>query len=127
MRKWIPLFVIIVAFIASAAVYQDLSERMPTHWNMSGEVDGWTRLPWGAFVIPLMLLVGLAMFHLLPKIDPRGANLDRTGSWEYGRRGHCRATGYGNARTGSADACSSRQALSCSWRRSFFPRSRTRS
>lgn len=74
MRKWIPLLVIAVAFIASAAVYQDLPERMPTHWNMSGTVDGWTSLPWGAFVIPLMLLVGLVMFHLWPKIDPRGAN-----------------------------------------------------
>src|SRR5687768_9835635 len=74
MRKWIPLLIIAVAFIASAAVYQDLPERMATHWNLSGEVDGWTSLPWCAFMLPLMLLAGLAIFHILPLIDPRRAN-----------------------------------------------------
>jgi len=74
MRKWIPLGVIVLAFAASAAVYSDLPDRMPTHWNMAGELDGWTDRPWGAFLLPLMLLVGLGMFHLLPRIDPRGAN-----------------------------------------------------
>ena len=74
MRKWIPLLVIAVAFVASAAVYQDLPARMPTHWNVSGEVDGWSSRPWGAFMIPGMLLVMLAAFYLLPRIDPRGSN-----------------------------------------------------
>ncbi|MGI8619404.1 MAG: SdpI family protein [Gemmatimonadaceae bacterium] len=74
MRKWIPPLVIAVAFLASAVVYQDLPDRMPTHWNMSGEVDGWTSQPWGAFLIPIMLLVGLAIFHLIPSIDPRRGN-----------------------------------------------------
>lgn len=74
MRKWIPLLVIVAAFAASAAVYQDLPDRVPTHWNMSGEVDGWTALPWGAFMLPVMLLAGLAIFHILPKIDPRAPN-----------------------------------------------------
>lgn len=74
MRKWIPLLVIAVAFVASAAVYQDLPQRMPTHWNLSGEVDGWSSRPWGAFMIPVFLLVMLAVFHLLPKIDPRAPN-----------------------------------------------------
>lgn len=77
MRKWIPLLIIAVAFLASAAVYQDLPERVATHWNLSGEVDGWTSLPWGAFMLPLMLLAGLAMFHLLPRIDPRRANYSK--------------------------------------------------
>lgn len=74
MRKWIPLLVIAVAFVASAAVYQDLPARMPTHWNVSGEVDGWSSRPWGAFMIPVVLLVMLAAFHMLPRIDPRSPN-----------------------------------------------------
>jgi len=83
MRKWIPLLVIVVAFVASAAVYQDLPDRMPTHWNMSGEVDGWTSLPWGAFLIPVMLVVMLGVFHLLPKIDPRAPSYAKfRGSYE---------------------------------------------
>lgn len=74
MRKWIPILVIVLAFGASAAVYSDLPERVPSHWNLSGEVDGWMSREWGAFITPLILVGLLAMFHLLPRIDPRGAN-----------------------------------------------------
>lgn len=74
MRKWIPLLVVVVAFVGSAAVYQDLPQRMPTHWNVGGDVDGWSSRPWGAFMVPVVLLVMVAVFHLLPKIDPRAPN-----------------------------------------------------
>jgi uncharacterized membrane protein len=74
MRKWIPLLVIVVAFAASAAVYSELPDRMPTHWNLQGEMDGWMPRPWGAFLIPLILVAQLGLFYVLPRIDPRGAN-----------------------------------------------------
>lgn len=77
MRKWIPFVVILLAFGASAAVYQELPDRVPSHWNFSGEVDGWMSREWGAFIMPLILVGLLAMFHVLPKIDPRGANYSR--------------------------------------------------
>ncbi|HUR92920.1 MAG TPA: SdpI family protein [Gemmatimonadaceae bacterium] len=74
MRKWIPVLLIVIAFGASAAVYGELSDPMPTHWNLSGEVDGWTSLPWGAFMLPLMLAAMWGIFRILPLIDPRKAN-----------------------------------------------------
>jgi uncharacterized membrane protein len=74
MRKWIPLVIIAVAFIASAAVYSDLPARVPSHWNVAGEIDGWMSKEWGAFVMPLTLMGLFAMLYVLPRIDPRGAN-----------------------------------------------------
>ena len=74
MRKWIPVVLIVLAFAASAAVYGRLPDPMPTHWNFSGEVDGWTSLPWGAFALPLMLVGMWIIFQVLPAIDPRKAN-----------------------------------------------------
>lgn len=74
MRKWIPPVLVLLAFVASTAVYDKLPDPMPTHWNLSGEVDGWTALPWGAFLLPVMLLAGLAIFYVIPLIDPRKAN-----------------------------------------------------
>lgn len=74
MRKWIPLILIAVAFAASAAVYDRLPDPMPTHWNLSGEADDWTPLPWAAFMLPLIMLAMLGIFHVLPLIDPRRAN-----------------------------------------------------
>jgi uncharacterized membrane protein len=74
MRKWIPFVVIVLAFGASAAVYTQLPDRVPSHWNFAGEIDGWMNREWGAFIMPLILVGLLAMFHLLPRIDPKGAN-----------------------------------------------------
>jgi len=77
MRKWIPALLIIAATIASAVVYQQLPERIPTHWNMSGEADGWSSRLFGAWLIPLMMAVLWLIMRALPHIDPRRANYEK--------------------------------------------------
>lgn len=79
MRKWIPLLIIVAAFIASAVVYPNLPDRVPTHWNMAGEVDDWSGRTWGAWMIPIFLVAMWALLRLLPAIDPRGSNYVKFG------------------------------------------------
>jgi uncharacterized membrane protein len=42
MRKWIPLLIVVAAFVASAIVYPKLPASIPTHWNISGQPDQWS-------------------------------------------------------------------------------------
>lgn len=79
MRKWIPLVIIVAAFIASAVVYPSLPDRVPTHWNMAGEVDDWSGRMSGAWMIPIVLVAMWALLRLLPAIDPRGSNYVKFG------------------------------------------------
>ena len=79
MRKWIPLVLVAAAFIASAVVYPSLPDRVPTHWNLQGEVDGWSGRTWGAWMIPLMIALLWALMRWLPSIDPRGSNYVKFG------------------------------------------------
>jgi uncharacterized membrane protein len=79
MRKWIPLLIIAAAFIASAVVYSSLPGRMPTHWNLRGEVDDWSGRAWGAWMIPVMLVFLWGLMRWLPSIDPRGSNYVKFG------------------------------------------------
>lgn len=74
MRKWIPVLLIAAATIVSAAIYSRLPERIPTHWNMSGEIDGWSSRFWGAWMMPLMMAVIWPVMRLIPHIDPRRVN-----------------------------------------------------
>lgn len=74
MRKWIPYIIVAVAVAASLFEYSILPERMPTHWGMNGEINGWSSRLWGASVIPLILLLLALMIKWLPTIDPRRAN-----------------------------------------------------
>lgn len=79
MRKWIPLLIIAAALAASAVVYPDLPERVPTHWNLEGEVDGWSPRAWGAWLMPVVIAFIWALMRWLPAIDPRRKNYDKFG------------------------------------------------
>jgi len=80
MRKWIPLLIIAAALAASAVVYPELPERVPTHWNLKGEVDGWSQRAWGAWLMPVVIAFVWALMRWLPAIDPRRKNYEKFGS-----------------------------------------------
>jgi len=60
----------IVAFIAQPM----LPDRVATHWNIKGEADGFSDNGVGAFLMPIISLVLLGMFYVLPIIDPKRQN-----------------------------------------------------
>jgi uncharacterized membrane protein len=74
MRKWIPLLIIIAAVVISAVVYPRLPASVPTHWDASGHVNGWSSRLWGAWLMPFFLVLIWGCMRVLPSIDPRGAN-----------------------------------------------------
>lgn len=79
MRRWIPLLIVAVAIIASAVVYPKLPLTVPTHWDMLGRPNGWGSRLWGAWVIPVVMVLLWALMRVLPTIDPRGANYAKFG------------------------------------------------
>jgi len=74
MRKWVPAALIIAAVVISIAAYPNLPERMPTHWGVNGEVNGWSSRLWGAWLIPLVMAAMWLFLRAIPHIDPRKAN-----------------------------------------------------
>lgn len=71
----IILVMIALAFIAGIALYYQMPDPMPAHWNVAGEVDGYMPRFWGLFMMPL-ILVGIFLIYLvIPRIDPLKANI----------------------------------------------------
>jgi uncharacterized membrane protein len=60
-----------LAFGAAGALYSRLPERVPTHWNWRGEIDGWTAKPLGPFVMPLAMAGVLALMAAVPRLSPK--------------------------------------------------------
>jgi uncharacterized membrane protein len=58
-------------------LYGAIPERMPTHWNAAGEVDGYMRKPLGVMTLMALPLVSYAILKLLPRISPAGFEMDR--------------------------------------------------
>lgn len=76
-RRWIGPVLIGLMIAFALAVYGRLPEQVPTHFDLSGEPDGWTsRFP-GAFLMPLLAAGVYLLLIVLRRIDPRGANYNR--------------------------------------------------
>lgn len=70
-------FLVLAAAGASAYLYPQLPERVASHWNATGEVDGYMPKFWGLFLMPI-IAVGMALLlWFLPKIDPMKENVAR--------------------------------------------------
>lgn len=72
--KPIIYILITLPLIISISTYHNLPDKMATHWNSSGEVDGYSSRFFGAFLIPILTIGITLLFIILPSIDPLKKN-----------------------------------------------------
>jgi uncharacterized membrane protein len=66
---------IAIAVLVGVFLYARLPDPMPSHWNAAGQVDGYMSKFWGIFLVPLMTIVLVPLFLVIPSIDPLKANI----------------------------------------------------
>jgi uncharacterized membrane protein len=79
LKRWYPIVLALVGVGASVAVYPRLPESMAVHWDIDGNPNGWMPRAFGAFFVPVFLLVLWQLMRILPRIDPREPNYARFG------------------------------------------------
>lgn len=67
----INIAIIGLAFIESIWAYTRLPEKVASHWDAAGQVNGYMGKFGGAFFMPLLTLSIFILFSFVPKIDPR--------------------------------------------------------
>lgn len=73
-EDWPAILLVLASLVAGVLVYPYLPDQVPSHWNIKGEVDGYSSRLWGAYGIPL-LNAGIYLLMLItPRIDPRRNN-----------------------------------------------------
>jgi len=73
----IVFLIILLSLAISIYFYPKLPDKIASHWNYKGEVDGYMVKPWGIFLMPVVLLFLFLLFLILPKIDPMKANVEK--------------------------------------------------
>jgi uncharacterized membrane protein len=68
------LLVIAAMFIVAAFLWSGAPDRIPVHWNISGEVDRYGGKVSGLLGLPLAALGLYALLLVLPRLDPGKAN-----------------------------------------------------
>lgn len=71
----ISFSLIAIALLVGVFLYARLPDPMPSHWNAAGEVDGYMSKFWGVFLMPVMTIVLVPLFLVIPRIDPLKANI----------------------------------------------------
>ncbi|HVA87695.1 MAG TPA: SdpI family protein [Candidatus Saccharimonadales bacterium] len=52
--------------------------QIPIHWNINGRANGFAPRELGLFFVPLLALVLTGLFAIVPRVEPRRANLMRS-------------------------------------------------
>jgi len=71
------LFIVLFSFVLGIWLYPQMPEKMASHWNSRGEVDGYFSKFWGLFLMPIISFVLFLLFILIPQIDPLKANIEK--------------------------------------------------
>jgi uncharacterized membrane protein len=71
------LIIIIFSFVLAVCFYPAFPEKIASHWNASGEVDGYMPKFWGLFLMPFISVIILLVFIWIPKVEPLKENLEK--------------------------------------------------
>ncbi len=79
MRKaeLVVLALAVASFFVGSVFYSHLPDRVATHWNSRGEVDGYSSRLFALFFVPILTLGLALLFIAIPRIDPLKANIEK--------------------------------------------------
>ena len=69
--SWFEAVLLAALLVVLAIYWHDLPARVPTHWDIRGQVDGWGPKTPGIFILPFTALGITALLHFLPWFDPK--------------------------------------------------------
>lgn len=71
------ILLILASFLIGFYYYNDMPSQVASHWNAAGQVDGYMSKFWGLFLMPIISVVMLVMFYVIPVIDPHRNNIKK--------------------------------------------------
>ena len=60
--------------LAGLYLWNTLPEQVPSHWDVNGEIDGWSSKPFFVFGLPSIMLAAQWLCVLVTAADPKKAN-----------------------------------------------------
>ncbi|MFN8441811.1 MAG: SdpI family protein [Caldilineaceae bacterium] len=78
----ISVLVVLIMFAFSAWAWFQLpaDASVPVHWGINGQANGYGGKAEGLLLMPTITLALSVLFYFLPRLDPKGENILRSGS-----------------------------------------------
>ena len=75
-ERW-TLAIPLAHLAAAAYLYPMFPNRLASHWNIAGQVDGHLDKFWGLFLMPVVAMGMWLLFLAVPRIDPKRENIEK--------------------------------------------------
>ena len=69
------LLIIATSIVIAAVLFPSMPDKVASHWNGQGEVNGYLSKFWGLFLMPIVSIVIFIFFLIIPKLEPLKENL----------------------------------------------------
>ena len=69
----ITSIIILLPILTGLILWEQLPEKIPTHWNVNGEIDGWSSKPFAVLGLPAIMLAAQWLCVLGTAADPKKA------------------------------------------------------
>lgn len=87
MRNALFISAVLIAIMAAFSWFGfaeiPVTAKIPTHWNVDGEIDGWSGRLFGLLFAPLLGVFLSLLFAIVPYIDPRKDHVEASRSLLY--------------------------------------------
>ena len=75
-KEIFPIILILAIFAVWLYFWPQLPERVPTHWGINGEVNGWSSSNFAVFFFPALIAGLYLLLSFLPLMDPLKTNIE---------------------------------------------------
>jgi uncharacterized membrane protein len=69
--------IVLISFAIGIYVFPEMPQKIASHWNSQGEVNGYMSKFWGIFLMPIISVALFLLFLIIPRIDPYKSNIEK--------------------------------------------------
>jgi len=69
--------IVLISFAIGIYVFPEMPQKIASHWNSQGEVNGYMSKFWGIFLMPIISVGLFLLFVIIPRIDPYKSNIEK--------------------------------------------------
>ena len=73
----VSLLIILTAFATSVYFYPQMPDKIASHWDAAGNVNGYMDKTIALFLVPVISVLLFLLFMALPRIDPKKQNIGK--------------------------------------------------
>lgn len=70
-KEWYNILLLLLPLLTIPFIWDQLPARIPSHWNLQGEINGYSSKMTGLLMLPIINIVVYLIMLYLPVIDPK--------------------------------------------------------